>query len=133
MGILFPRKLQGVFSMSKEEIQNIINHSIGTTAYHKFSAIRGFPVITDGIKAVAEASNCYWLLDVIGSYQIDKKLDKAFQVWKLEVNTEENSGVVRGYNDTKLIITQEIPFTDFPITEFKLFLMDGVILLPNEY
>ena len=45
---------------------------------------------------------------------------------------ENSKGVVCGYNDTELIITQEIHYTDFPLEEIKLFLMDGVILLPNE-
>jgi len=116
-----------------KEIQDIINHAIGTTQYHRFSKIPSFPVITDGVLAVAESAGCYWLLDVIGSYQLDPKLDKAFQVWTLEVNRAEQSGIVRGYNDTKLIITQEIEYTDFPLDKIKLFLMDGVLLLPNEH
>jgi len=118
----------------KQEIQDIINQSIGTTAYHRFSAITAFPIITDGVKAVAEAAGAYWLLDVIGSYQSDEnsKLDKAFQVWTLTVNLEECTAVVHGYNDTTLIITQEIPYTDFPLEEIKFYLMDGIILLPSE-
>jgi hypothetical protein len=56
-----------------------------------------------------------------------------FQVWKLTVNREESNAVVRGYNDTKLIVTQYIPYTDFPLDEVKLYLVDGVILLPAEY
>ena len=118
--------------MNRQEIQDIIDQSIGTTAYHRFSAIPFFPVITDGVKALAEAAGCYWLLDVIGSYQYEPKLDKAFQVWKLSVDLQKSTGVVRGYNDNTLVITQEIPFTDYPLEELKLFLMDGVILLPNE-
>ena len=112
---------------------DIINHAQGSEAYHKFSPIPGFPVVTDGVIALAEAAGCYWFLDIIGSYQTNKKLDPAFQVWKLTVNHEDRTGVVHGYNDTELIITQEIPFTDFPLDEVKLFLMDGVILLPSEY
>jgi len=118
--------------MNRTEIQDIISHAIGTTQYHKFSVISFFPIITDGVKAVAEAAGCYWLLDIIGSYQHEPKLDKDFQVWKLSVDLEKCTGVVRGYNDTKLIITQELPFTDFPLDELTLFLMDGVLLLPNE-
>ena len=118
---------------SNQEILDLINHATGTTAYHRYSAIAHFPVITDGVRALAEAAGCYWLLDVIGSYQYNSKLDKAFQVWTLEVNTEKSSGIVRGLNDTTLIITQEIPYTDFPLNKIKLFLIDGVILLPSEY
>jgi len=116
----------------KKEVLDIISQSIGTTQYHKFSALPFFPVITDGVKAVADKAGAYWLIDVIGSYQLERKLDKAFQVWKLSVDLENGKGVVYGYNDTELIITQEIDYTDFPLEEIKLYLMDGVILLPNE-
>ena len=118
---------------SETEILEIINQANGSEAYHKFSAIPGFPVATDGTIALAEAAECFWLLDVIGSYQTDKRLDPDFQIWKLTVNHEDSTGVVYGYNDTELIISQEIPYTDFPLDEVKLFLMGGVILLPSEH
>lgn len=116
-----------------QEILNIIHEASGTEAYHQFSAIKGFPVITDGVLALAEAAGCYWLLDIVGSYQTNKKLDKAFQVWTLEVNEESRNAVVNGKNDTKIVITQEIEYTDFPLSKVKLFLINGVILLPSEY
>ena len=116
-----------------KEISDIISQATGTTQYYKFSQIPQFPVITDGVKSVVELAGCYWLLDVIGFKQIDPKLDKAFQVWKLEVDTENTRGVLRGFNDTTLIITQDVPFTTFPLAELKLFLIDGVLLLPSEY
>ena len=118
---------------SKTKILEIINHSNSSEAYHKFSSFPSFPVATDGIIALAEAAGCYWLLDIIGSYQTDKRLDPAFQVWTLKVNHEDSTGVVHGYNDVELIITQEIPYTDFPLDDVKLYLMGGVILLPPEY
>jgi len=116
-----------------EKVQEIIRYSQGTEQYHRYSSILDYPIITDGVKAVAEVAGAYWLLDVIASYQHNKKLDKAFQVWKLAVNLTECSGVVRGYNDTKRIITQKIPFTDFPLDKFTLYLIDGIVLLPSEY
>ena len=115
-----------------EEIRDIINQATGTTAYHIFSPIKGYPVITDGVRAVAEAAECFWLLDIIGSYQGDKRLDKDFQVWALTKN-EDNSAKVQGYNDTTLIITQEIEWTDFPLHDIELWVENGVILLPSEH
>lgn len=117
----------------KTEIIDILNNSHCTEAYHKYSPFPGFPVATDGVIALAEAAGCYWLLDIIGSYQTDKRLDPHFQVWKLEVNHEDDSAVVRGFNDTELIISQDIPYTDFPLDNVKIYLMDGIILLPSEY
>ena len=119
--------------LSQREIINLINQATGTTAYHKFSSFPNYPVITDGVQALAEAVGCYWLLDIIGSHQRNPKLDKNFQVWSLEVNQDESTGVVRGYNDDILIITQKISHTDFPLDKIKFYLIDGVILLPSEY
>lgn len=118
---------------SIEAILDVLNNSTGTESYHRFSAIPGYPVITDGVLMLAEANDCFWLLDVIAGHQSNRKLDKDFQVWKLIVDTENDSAVVQGYNDTTLVITQEIPYTDFPLEELKLYLMNGVILLPSEY
>lgn len=118
---------------SKEAILEILNNATGTESYHRFSRILGYPVITDGVLMLAEAADCYWLLDIIGSYQSNQELDKSFQVWKLNVDIGNDSAIVRAYNDTALIVTQEIPYTDFPLEEIKLYLMDGIILLPSEH
>ena len=118
---------------SKAEILNIIKHSNGTEAYHKFSSFVHYPLVTDGVIALAEAAQCFWLLDIIGSYQTNKHLDPQFQVWKLVVNHDDQTAVVSGCNDTTPIITQNIPYTDFPLDELKLFLMNGIILLPSEH
>ena len=119
--------------LSKKEILEIIRQAHGTAAYHKFSSFENYPVATDGVIAVAEAAECFWLLDIIDSYQNDKRLDPHFQVWKLVVNHADDTAVVSGYNDTELIVTQKIPFVNFPLNELKLFLMDGIILLPSEH
>ena len=117
---------------SKKEILEIINYSHGTEGYHKFSPFVHYPIVTDGVIAVADAACCYWLLDIIGSYQTNKRLDPHFQVWKLIVNQENNTAVVSCYNDTTLVVKQDIPYTDIPLDELKLYLMDGIILLPSE-
>ena len=123
-----------------EEIESIINYSTGTENYYKYPLPFGRALLlTDGVKLLAETARCYWLLDVIASYQYLKKLDPSFQVWTLEVydettaKKEKCAAVVRGCNDTELIVKQKIAFTDFPLEKLKLYLMDGVILLPAEY
>lgn len=117
---------------SEQDILNIINYSMGTTAYHRFNPSGSYPVITDGVLALVEAAECLWLLDIIGSYQGDKKLDPFFQVWELKVLPDARATIC-GYNDEDLIVQQEISYTDFPLDELKLYLIDGIILLPAEY
>ena len=116
-----------------KEILDIINHSNCSEAYHKYSSFTHYPVVTDGVIALAEAAGCYWFLDIIGSYQGDARLDPHFQVWTLVVNLDKKAGAVNGFNDKTLILSQDIPFTDFPLDAVKLYLMDGIILLPSEY
>jgi hypothetical protein len=116
-----------------QEIRDVLAQASGTTAYHRYSRLPWFPVITDGVLALAEAAGCFWLLDVIGSYQHRPELDKHFQVWTLTVNLEKQSGVVRGYNDDVLIIAQKILYTDFPLEEIKFYVEGDVLLLPSEH
>ena len=116
------------------EIEATLRGMTGTTQYHRFSPFPNFPVATDGAILLAEMAECYWLLDIIGSYQgsPEHPLSKEFQVWTLEVD-EDESAVVRGYNDTELIVEQEIEWTTFPMKSAKLYLIGGVLLLPSEY
>jgi hypothetical protein len=125
---------------NRQELEAALGQFIGTTRYYNFGRFFGHQIcLTDGVKYLAETAKCFWLLDVICSYQGNKKLDQNFQVWTLKVFSEEEAekngymALVKGCNDTKVIVTQKIPFTDFPLKEIKLYYIDGVILLPSEY
>jgi hypothetical protein len=86
---------------------------------------------TDGVKYVAESGKADWLLDAIASWQ--KKLDSSqIQFWMLIVNSDK-SAVLTCEQDNESVITQQIPFTDFPFSEVTLWLCDGVLLLSSEY
>ena len=116
-----------------EDLELELANFIGTENYFKHS-IGNFNY-TDGIKFLAEQAQCYWLVDLVGSYQHLKKVkDAPFQLWELTVN-EDNSAVVtmKEDSDMPVIIKQEIPFTDFPLAHIKLYLTDNVLLLPSEY
>jgi hypothetical protein len=106
----------------------------GTEAYHKFSPFSKL-VLTDGVKYLCEKAGAYWLMDAIASYQKRCNADemlRAFQIWTLTV--EDSSGTLKCERDTNdVAITQNIPYTDFPMPSVKLYCIDGVILLPSEY
>jgi len=126
-----------------QEIQTILNHANGTEQYHYVSQVPNAPVVTDGIYALAEATECFWLFDAIISYQGDKRLtDPDFQVWKLTViETDElRSATLESFDqDKKVIIKQVIENTDFPLDEITIWVLSGgphglrVIMLPSEY
>lgn len=120
--------------LSPEEIQRRLGGFTGTENYYKFHTLK----LTDGVKWLAEVCECYWLLDIIFSIaRFERKLrGQEFVVCKIRV--------IRLAHSTKAVFTaddgnnnilyrQNIPFTDFPLDEIKLYLVDGVILLPSEY
>ncbi|WP_193200412.1 DUF6876 family protein [Nostoc sp. MG11] len=101
----------------------VYRHSLGMLRY------------TEGVKYLAQITQCYWLLDAIGSYQhrlgSNPRL-RDFQVWRLVVKNE--SGVLICEEDTdKEVLRQEIAYTNFPLPEITLYLAQKVLMLPLEY
>lgn len=103
-------------------------------------------VYTEGVKYLAENAGAYWLLDLIASHQLDKKVARQeFQVWMLELNEDGGAlAYVTNGNTKRKIVSQEIPYTDFPKSlgpKFELWAelgsVDGVnehlvLMLPSE-
>ena len=88
---------------------------------------------TDGIKFLAEKANAYWLIDLIASWQIKVK-DIPFQVWDLKkVNNTSAVITMREDKDEPAVVVQKLPYTDFPLKYIKLYVVNGVLMLPSEY
>ena len=96
-------------------------------------------VYTDGVQYLAEKGGAYWLIDAIASYQPDKRITCRpdlvdFQLWELAVSEDKRATLtVRADSDKPAVITQDIPFTDFPLERVKLYVCNGTLLLPSEY
>ena len=133
--------------ISAQELQESLKHFTSTDNYYRhLLSIR----YTDGIQYLAQEAQCYWLIDVIASHQTKKLLAdqmlKDFQLWLLVVGDSHefikpkphHQAVVTCWGDTPdpeitPYIRQDIEFTDFPLPEIKLFLVQGVLMLPGEY
>jgi hypothetical protein len=116
-----------------QQISSELNQFTGSTTLYKHWL--GFKY-TDGIKYLAEENSCYWLLDAIFSYQTQHFLSnpnlREFQIWHLRV--DNNSGVLICEWDTNQeVLRQEIEYTDFPLKQIKLYLIETVLMLPSEY
>lgn len=115
--------------MNIENLKNLSQFT-GTESYYPY--LDGIN-LTDGAKYLADNADCYWLFDAIWSYQY--RLDVSFQIWKLSVNLKEKRGILTFQTDSNMPydIIQPIPRTDFPLADIKLYLVDGVLMLPSEY
>ncbi len=91
-------------------------------------------IYTDGVRHLATRAKAYWLVDVIASYLADSRLkDEEFIDWMLTVNADHSATITAGDGNDNELIRQDIPFTDFPLPKIKLFLCNGILLLPSEY
>ena len=106
---------------------------IGTTGYYRISRRH---LLTDGTKYLAEEAECFWMMDAIASHLAEIGTDDWFVVVK---TTVRKSAALMVYEDGNghEHARQEIPYTDFPMSEVTLYACwDGehwVIMLPSEY
>jgi len=110
----------------------------GTQAYHRWSILFPRFSLTDGTQYLAEKTQSYWFMDIIGSYQHKPKLlREGFQVWKLKKIKEKEAIVIAEDGNNNKLVTQKIPYTDFfdkyEQDEIEVYFVDGIILLPSEY
>ena len=66
--------------------------------------------------------------------------DEDFQVWVATVDREKTpTAVAEGWSDTSgaegstRLVRQKVEYTNFPLPTLKLWLVDGVLMLPGEY
>lgn len=120
--------------MSKTLTAHDLTHFIGSEEFYT-QPLYGRVRYTEGVQHVAETGEAYWLLDaIIFSARHEPRLrDEGFQVWTLTV--KEASALLTctdGDSDQPLYV-QHIPFTDFPLDTIVLWLVEGTLMLPQEY
>lgn len=121
-------------------------HFTGTEEYHRivYPWLRNTDfLLTDGAKHLADKAGviggtCYWLIDLIASYQREKPVkDEPFQVWKLTV-TDAVGKVTCDDGNGRILASQDIPFADFALDEITLYVTSDdfngiVVMLTSEY
>lgn len=93
---------------------------------------------TEGVRYLAEAGGAWWLLDAIYSWQSQllpnhKQLGE-FQLWTLTVADDQTAELVcQEDTASEVLASQQIEYTDFPLDSIKIYLIEGIMLLPSEY
>jgi len=121
-------------SKSKTLTEADLHQFTGSENWYRHGINRSV-VFTDGAKYVADQGGAYWLLDAIAIAQ-HRERDVAFeefQVWRLKVSADRSASLTCDDGNGNIVFTQNIPFTDFPLDEIKLYFTDHTILLPSEY
>ncbi len=104
-------------------------------------------IYTPGVQYLAEQAEAYWLIDAIASSfgsapmrtatARDERL-QSLQFWRLDVHADGTATLTaRADSGVAPCITQQIPFTDFPLTEIDIWAgFDGehwTLYLPSEH
>ena len=111
------------------------NDAINAYSSDKYLKFNMGLVLTQGTKALTDKFQCYWLLDVIASYQFKSKMrNQDMQVWKFERSKTGDGGKVTCEDgNNNLLVSQRIPYSDIDAQEATFWLIDKTILLPTEY
>jgi len=129
--------------MTTEEKTLDLSGFTGTAAYHGYGSLLGSS-LTDGTFFLAENAEAYWLFDLIDSHLLAQR-DLPFAVTTLTVDLENSTAeAVITDGDETIVASQSIGFTDFPLSEVKIYSVRSgmsphsqvtrwVHLLPSEY
>src|SRR5258706_11942595 len=93
------------------------------------------PIIyTDGVKDMAETCGAYWLIDLIISHQLIKTVRlEPVLTWELKRVMDDSFNIVATDGNSRGNASQQIPFSDFTYDIATMWLIDGCLMLPNEY
>ena len=141
--------MKNINEQAVNEIISNLAKFTGTEQYYRYSPLFPFMLLTDGTKYLADSCQCYWLFDLIASMQLeqlirDHKQLQLLQFWRLNVKADRSASVICEWDSEQTVYTQNIEYTDFPLTEARIWvqpyyasLSDNikklVAHLPSEY
>lgn len=114
-------------------LQEHLKQFTGTEEYYKHTLGNMKLLLTDGCHFVREQCGAYWLFDLILSHQLSAKVRlEPFQVWNL-LNKGKHWLVTCDDGNGRIIVKQQIEYSDFPLDSFVIWVEEGVALLPSEH
>lgn len=118
---------------------NSINNELalytGTENWYK---VYSSYVCTDGVKALAELGECFWLINdiaIIADFARRKytEIDLDMMVFTLQRVEKTDRFVLKISDGNKVFETKDIPFSDFKYDEAVVWVEQNVMLLPSEH
>ena len=120
------------------QLKQRIQHFNGSLILYQIPLIR--TKFTEGIKYLAQAGECYWLVtdtSVIAKSLRDKSRFISIDFRKFNEKEKDimGYGAKIDYSDGNGLLyeTHKYHLTDFPLDEIRLFFVDDTLMLPSEY
>lgn len=94
-------------------------------------------VFSDGVKWLSDQCDCRWLLTDIAFFQLRIRATypqlEPFQIWHLRDLVNGRGRLECRSGNNKLLIDDDVEVGQFILPEITLWLVNGLLLLPNEY
>ncbi|RNL90355.1 hypothetical protein ED312_06455 [Sinomicrobium pectinilyticum] len=120
------------------EIKTGLQHFHGSEMFYHIPLIR--TRYTDGLKFLANAAGCYWLImdaSVIAKSLMGKSyfITVDFKQLSERERAEQQCEAVIIYGDGNghILETHRYSVTDFPLDKLRLYFVDNTLMLPSEY
>jgi len=117
-------------SPEMEDLKFSLAHHTGST--HLYSS----PLTvryTDGIRALIKRTNCGGLISDLSITAAMKFSHIRFQIWTIKVKDMIGEIRMKEDTDSPILHRQKYDYLEFPEGMIKLYLIDGILLLPSEY
>ena len=95
---------------------------------------------TEGVKYLAEQAQCHWLVTdtAVVCKSLKNKSNFIVILFKrnstsVQERTHKEAKITYANGNGIILYEQEYEFTDFPLDELRLFFVDDMLMLPNEY
>ena len=120
------------------EIKEGLQHFHGTEMFYQIPLLK--TRFTDGLKYLAEAAECFWLItdtSVIAKGLMNRSEFITIDFKRLHKEKQDFEGyeaeiIYSDGNDT-ILQKQRYRVTDFPLDELRLFFVNDTLMLPSEY
>ena len=110
----------------------------GSTTYYKIPLVKAR--YTEGIKYLADQAQCHWLVTdtAVVCKSLKNKSNFIVILFKrnstsVQERTHKEAKITYANGNGIILYEQEYEFTDFPLDELRLFFVDDMLMLPNEY
>ncbi len=121
-----------------EKLKTELARFQGSTQLYRLSTTEGR--YTEGVEHLAEHTNCYWLVQdacIIALELMQRTSFVTVDFIRLSETEQKRTGFEASikYTDGNGTLLQEQRYlmADFPFTEFRLFYVNGTLMLPGEY
>ena len=95
---------------------------------------------TEGVKYLAEQAQCHWLVTdtAVVCKSLKNKSNFIVILFKrnstsVQERTRKEAKITYADGNGIILLEQEYEYTDFPLVELRLFFVDDMLMLPNEY